>query len=189
MNKKSYKIGLISLFCLFTPAVDAADLVAGKALSLSCQGCHGPAGISNSPQWPTLAGQTSAYLEAQLNKFKAGSRVNTVMKPYADSLSAADTENVAAYFASLALTSAGGDAGLAKQGKDKVAMCMGCHGEKLLGKGQFPRLAGQQPQYLAKQLLDFKHNTRQSGPMNALAASLTEDDVKAIAAYLGSLGH
>jgi cytochrome c553 len=57
----------------------------------------------------------------------------------------------------------------------------------LKGKGPFPRLAGQHPDYLAKQLTDFKSGARKAGHMNAIAKSLSDEDIKALAEYLGSL--
>lgn len=187
MNAKHYKIGFAGLLWLFAASANAADVNAGKSKAAVCQGCHGSAGISNNPMWPNLAGQTATYTAAQLNKFKSGARDNPTMKAIAEGLNEADIQNLAAYFASLPAKSAGGDAALAKTGKDKTTACLGCHGEKLLGLGQFPRLAGQHPQYLAKQLSDFKNGTRDASAMNAVAKTLSDDDIKAIAAYLGSL--
>ncbi len=187
MNATPYKIGFAGLLWLFAAFANAADINAGKAKSTICLGCHGDIGVSKNPMWPNLAGQTATYIAAQLNKFKSGARDNPTMKVIAGELSEADIQNLAAYFASLPAKSAGGNAELAKAAKDKITTCMGCHGEKLLGVGQFPRLAGQHPQYLAKQLNDFKKGTREAGPMNAVTQNLSEDDIKAIAAYLGSL--
>ncbi len=187
MNYNYYKFGLAMLLWLFCTNVNAADISAGKSRSAVCQGCHGSTGISPNPQWPNLAGQTPVYLEAQLRHFKSGMRINPIMKPMADGLGDADIQNVAAYFAGLPANTAGGDANLAKQGKDKTFMCMGCHGEKLKGQGQFPRLAGQQSQYLSKQLHDFKSGERKADHMNAVAKSMSDDDIKAISAYIASL--
>lgn len=189
MNVNRYKTGFALLLWLSAAFANAADINAGKSRSAACEGCHGNAGVSNNPLWPNLAGQSAAYLAAQLNKFKSGARDNPTMKSIAEELSDADIQNLAGYFAGLPAKSADGDAALAKAGKDKVPMCMGCHGEKLQGQGQFPGLAGQHPQYLGKQLHDFKSGARKAGAMNAVSQSLSEDDIKAIAAYLGSLPH
>lgn len=186
MNASHPKIGLVLMLHLLTTGANAADIAAGKSRTEACQGCHGNAGASANPIWPNLAGQTAIYLEAQLRKFKSGDRANPIMKPIAEALNDADIQNLAAYFASLPAKSAGGDAALAKAGKDQIPQCMGCHGNKLQGQGQFPRLAGQHPQYLAKQLSDFKSGVRKSGSMNAVAKTLTEDNIKAMAAYLGA---
>lgn len=187
MNIQHYALGVVVLVSVCNMTAQAADIEAGKARAAGCQGCHGSAGISSSAMWPDLAAQTTAYLESQLKKFKAGERKNAMMNPMAENLSDGDMQNLAAYFASLPAKAAGGDAALVTQGKPKAAMCMGCHGEQLQGKGQFARLAGQHPQYLEKQLKAFKSGERKAGPMNALAQSLSDEDIKALAAYLGTL--
>ena len=79
----------------------AGDVAAGKARSMSCAGCHGANGISNSPMWPNLAGQKEAYLASQLQMFRDGRRANAMMSPMAKCLSDADIANLAAYYASL----------------------------------------------------------------------------------------
>ncbi len=178
---------LFSLFAVFTANALAADLKAGKNTAAMCQGCHGAEGVSSNPMWPSLAGQKAAYLEKQLNAFKSGKRVNATMKGMVAALDKTAIENVSAYFASLPTKSAGGDASLAKKGEEKATMCMGCHGNNAEGRGQFPKLAGQHPQYLAKQLNSFKSGERKGGPMNAVVKNLSEQDIKEISAYLGSL--
>jgi len=175
------------LLVFFTPAVIAADIEAGKNKAAMCQSCHGVNGASSNPVWPNLAGQKSAYLIKQLKAFKSGSRNNPIMKGLAANLKENDIENIAAFFAAQTPKSAGGDATLAKKGKSKVTMCMGCHGNNLQGRGMFPRLAGQYPQYLSKQLTAFKSGERKGGPMGAIAKSLSEQDIKEITAYIGSL--
>ncbi len=176
-----------ALMAFFSSAVIAADIDAGKNKATLCQGCHGAKGVSSNAMWPNLAGQNSAYLIRQLKAFKSGARKSPVMKGMAASLNDKDIENVAAFFAAQLPKSAGGNATLAKKGKDKVAMCMGCHGNNLQGRGMFPRLAGQHPQYLARQLAAFKKGQRKGGPMGAIAKSLSEQDIKEMTAYMGSL--
>lgn len=172
---------------LFSSSVFAADVNAGKAKATLCQGCHGTNGISKSSQYPSLAGQRATYIEAQLKAFQTNSRTNSTMQGMAGNLSEEDIKNIAAYFSSLTSESAGGDAVLAKKGQNKFAMCAGCHGSKAEGRGSFPKLAGQQSEYLKKQLLSFKNGSRKGGPMNAIISSLSEQDISEIAEYLGSL--
>lgn len=153
----------------------------------TCYGCHGQNGDSNNPQFPKLAGQQAKYLTAQLTAFRDGDRPGSMMQGMAASLSDQEINDLAAFFADKKPTSAGGDAQLADAGKTKFNMCLGCHGASAEGRGYFPRLAGQHPAYIAKQLQNFKQGTRKSGPMQAVATGLTEDDIKAVAAYVGSL--
>ena len=188
MKLYRYPFAVILLFGLYaSPGHTAGDPVAGKSRATVCLGCHGADGNSSIPLHPSLAGQPPAYLEAQLHHFKSGMRVNPGMKAIADELSDADIQNLAAYFSSLPVKPAGGDAHLAKAGQAKIPMCMGCHGDTMGGRGQIPRLAGQQPQYMAKQMHDFKSGARKSGPMGAFAQSLTDEEVQALSAYLGTL--
>jgi cytochrome c553 len=84
------------------PAAPKANLAAGKArVEAACAACHGANGISISDTIPNLAGQRSAYLEAQLRALKAGTRRNAVMNAIAAQLGPEDIANVAAYFNSL----------------------------------------------------------------------------------------
>ena len=79
----------------------AGDIEAGKAKSVMCAACHGPAGISVSPLWPNLAGQKEAYLVKQIKAFKSGERNDPSMAPMVAGLTDADIDNLAAYYASL----------------------------------------------------------------------------------------
>lgn len=184
--KKSIIVSLV-LPCFLTMPVWAADKAAGEQKAANCVGCHGAGGKSSNAQFPNLAAQQATYIVAQLKAFKAGERKNPMMESLAANLSDADIDNLAAYFSSLPAVKAGGDEALAKVGKDKAAMCFSCHSKDAAGNGQFPRLAGQHPDYLVKQLSNFKNGSRINGSMQGLAASLSEDDFKALAAYLGSL--
>ncbi len=172
---------------LFSSLSHAADIKAGEELAKKCVACHGAKGVSNNPQWPSLAGQQPAYLSAQLKAFKKGSRKNPVMENMVSNLSEQDFNDLAAYFASLKAGSAGGDSELAQKGKQKFSMCAGCHGSNAEGRGIFPRLAGQHPKYIATQLKNFKKGTRSGGPMSGIASSLSSDDIAAISAYLGTI--
>lgn len=173
--------------CFLTMPVWAADKAAGEQKAANCVGCHGSGGKSSNAQFPNLAAQQATYIVAQLKAFKSAERKNPMMEAMAANLSDTDMENLAAYFSSLPAVSAGGDATLAKTGHEKSKICLSCHGKGAVGNGEIPRLAGQHPDYLSKQLSDFKAGTRQNGSMQAMAATLSEEDVKALTAYFGSL--
>ena len=72
-------------------------------------------------------------------------------------------------------------------GKAKTPLCIGCH----MADGNsvnviWPRLAGQQASYLVKQLRDFKSGKRSDPTMNAMVASLNDEDMVNIAAFFAS---
>ena len=187
----SLQQSIVSSFFLatfLTLPVYAADIAAGEQKAAACAGCHGQTGNSSNIQWPNLAAQQSTYLGNQLKAFKAGDRINPMMQSMTASLSNEDINNIAAYFSSQKpVKASGGDPALAKSGEAKAGMCLGCHGATAQGNGQFPKLAGQHPEYLEQQLKAFKEGTRKSGPMQAITANLSEADFKALAAYFGSL--
>jgi cytochrome c553 len=82
------------------------------------------------------------------------------------------------------LAQAGGNV---TEGQEKAAACGGCHGEDGNGTAPiFPKLAGQHPSYIYKQLMDFKTQKRVQPTMNAMAEPLSEDDMQDIAAFYAS---
>jgi cytochrome c553 len=184
--KKYFALPLL-LASIYTLPIAAADIKAGEEKAAMCVGCHGQKGNSSNAQWPILAGQQATYLINQLKAFKNGTRNDPTMQSMTANLSDDDISNLAAYFSSQKPVGAGGDPTLAQSGKDKATMCFGCHGTSAEGKGQFPRLAGQHPNYLIKQLKSFKEGARKSGTMQAVISSLSEEDYSALAAYFGSL--
>ncbi len=79
-------------------------------------------------------------------------------------------------------------AGNADEGKTKSAVCAGCHaadGNSGLNP-LWPKLAGQHPQYIEKQLKDFKAGNRTDPLMAPMAMPLSEQDVADLAAYFSS---
>ncbi|MEJ2455249.1 MAG: c-type cytochrome [Candidatus Thiodiazotropha sp.] len=79
-------------------------------------------------------------------------------------------------------------AGNADEGKTKSAVCAGCHaadGNSGINP-LWPKLAGQHPQYIEKQLKDFKAGNRSDPLMSAMAMPLSEQDMADLAAYFSS---
>lgn len=187
MNIKIKSLIALILFGLFCYPVIAADSAAGAAKAGACFGCHGAEGNSLNPLYPNLAGQQAIYIVNQLTAFRNNKRANPIMSGMAKNLTDTDIENLAAYFASRKTKRAGGDPALAKQGESKASQCFGCHANDAQGRGAFPKLAGQHPAYLAKQLQNFKKGERKSGPMQAITANLSDSDIAQLTAYLGSL--
>lgn len=68
-----------------------------------------------------------------------------------------------------------------------TAVCAACHGaDGNSGAPANPKLARQHPEYIVKQLQEFKSGKRPSPIMQGFAAQLTEADMKNIAAFVGS---
>jgi cytochrome c553 len=178
---------IFGLASLVNSPLYAADAKAGEKKAEQCAGCHGTKGIASNGTYPNLAGQHAMYLSNQLSSFKSGARANPVMQGMAAGLSEADIENLAAYFASLPNTYVNTGVKVAPEVSAKYAMCSGCHGAKGEGRGGFPRLANQNPDYLVNQLHAFKKGTRKGGPMPAMVANLSETDIKDLSVYLSTM--
>jgi len=79
---------------------------------------------------------------------------------------------------------AANDTGDASAGRGKTEICAGCHGEDGNAAAPiFPKLAGQQLSYLEKQLKAFRSRERVDPTMNAMTQSLSDSEIKDIAAY------
>ncbi len=93
------------------------------------------------------------------------------------------TVTVAAVFLSNSVQAAGD----AKAGEAKTAVCIACHGPA--GNSlvpTWPKLAGQHPEYIYKQLMDFKATARTNETMSPQVLTLNEQDFADLAAYYSS---
>jgi cytochrome c553 len=78
-------------------------------------------------------------------------------------------------------------AGNAAAGKTKSAVCAGCHGvDGNSAAPNFPKIAGQDGQYIAKQLADFKSGARKDPTMVGMVAGLSKKDMDDLGAYYAS---
>jgi cytochrome c553 len=178
---------------LFLPLLVFAGAAEGEKKAAVCTACHGEAGNSTNPQWPSLAQQPAQFISTSLFMFREGNRKNDLMTPMAKPLSNADMNDLAAYFAaqkaappkhqSKPENAAAGPA-LAKKFN-----CSQCHGAQLTGQQHIPRLAGQQYDYLLRNLREFKAQTRADidGNMTSAAQALTPQDIEVLADYLAGL--
>jgi cytochrome c553 len=78
--------------------------------------------------------------------------------------------------------------GRAETVKERAVPCFGCHGEA----GQSvtdvtPSLGAQRAPYLLIQLFMFREKLREFAPMNDMAASLSDDDLRAFSDYIATL--
>ena len=171
----------------------AQDIEAGRAKSQTCAACHGPDGNSQSGQFPNLAGQTWRYIYVQLKDYKEGRRADPVMTAMAASLSRQDMVDLGNYYAAqpgkpstFKADEAKVKLGLAKANE---TLCLMCHLGGFSGQNEIPRVAGQQYDYIVKQMLDFKarKRTNDAGNMTSVAQTLSEADIENLAHYITSL--
>ena len=75
-------------------------------------------------------------------------------------------------------------------GESKELECSSCHGPGYRGKDDVPSIAGRSPSSVVRQLYDMKAGTRRSAKsseMEKVVKYMTNADILALAAYLGSL--
>jgi len=209
MNPRMFAIGAVVLAAAVLPAgaqtttrtLSAEELKAGeeKAVNL-CSTCHGPRGISTSPEFPILAAQRRGYLEAQLEAFRAHTRSEKIAHDFmwgiAGGLDDKLISAVAAYYA--AQPPAAGrvsDPQLVAKGKQLfdhgiegrgIPACATCHGAGATGQDNFPRLAGQHAKYVVKQLEYIQSLVRNAPVMHGIIKDLAPEEMRALAAYVQS---
>jgi cytochrome c553 len=168
-----------------------------KAVNL-CSTCHGPRGISTSPEFPILAAQRKGYLEAQIDAFRKRTRsekdAHDFMWGIAGNLDEAIIGGIATYYSTQppakgrtddpALVAEGMqlfDKGIPERG---IPACQVCHGPDAAGKADFPRLAGQHARYIVKQLNYIQTLVRAAPVMHGIVKDLTPTEIQAVAAYV-----
>ncbi|HSN24221.1 MAG TPA: c-type cytochrome [Methylomicrobium sp.] len=185
--------------------VKNGDLNKGKGLAESCKSCHGDKGQGMKeetrdgetlPAIPALAGQVATYTYKQLRDYANGSRSHDAMTGIAKGLKEQDAADVAVWFSSLpAQENKSGSRNLARaekmveegDGKRILPPCFVCHGGKGQGEKQdIPALAGQQADYFARTLLDYKSGQRHNdvySRMRLIAQQLSEEEIRELAQY------
>jgi len=193
---------------------DDATIAAGREIVIhgvapgrpGCASCHLQNGAGQPEVGiPRLAGLAPTYVVSQLGYFASGDRRNVAMGDYAKTLSTAQRQEVADYFASLPVPDqtdrVPSTPGLLAQGRElfvngnyrnDMPACAQCHGVTGLGVGDFsPRLAGQSAAYVADKLTQW-HGGDIRDPngafMRAEASHLDQAGIEAVAAYVASLG-
>lgn len=179
----------------------AGDVSAGKEKSAVCAACHAADGNSPAADFPKLAGQHAGYIAKQLADFKSGKRENAIMYPIAQELSEQDMLDLGAYFAAQEvapgavaeeLVEAGRQLYRGGNAESGVPACMACHGPN--GKGipsaNWPMLSSQYSKYIEAQLYKFAKGERANDPngmMRDIAKKMTEEEIKAVSAYVSGL--
>ncbi len=171
----------------------------------NCLGCHGIDGRGDgSAAFPRLSGQSAWYLYKQLTDYASGARPNQVMSPIAKSLTTAQMEDVAAYYASQEadyltpareydplLIQEGGVLSAVGSTERQIQACGNCHGPSGIGLPPvYPYLAGQYAGYLQLQLQLWQEDVRKNSPLGTMAViakNMTDRDIEAVSAYFATV--
>lgn len=191
----------------------AGDAVRGRKVHerLFCASCHGDKGVAPTLNWPHLAGQKAAYTAKMLLDYQSGLRREgrraELMHDIAAMMTAQQIADVSAYYAAQPAPRDDGtprpqvqpgpkdmDARLLVRKGDPARLitpCASCHG--VVGQGgnrEAPALAGQNPLYFVRTMLDYqsdlRHNDSAKG-MRVFAHKLTRGEIEALARYYADL--
>jgi len=178
---------------------------------IACMTCHGAAGNSTIPVNPNLAAQPHEYLAKQLHAFQSkdgaaplrngANGAPTVMGPMVLALTDEDVRNLAFYLTQQALdletAATATQEATMERGQQiwragiperRVAACAACHAANGAGiPAQYPRLAGQFPDYIAEQLRLFRSGDRVNDVMHEIADRMNDADIAAVADYAAGL--
>jgi cytochrome c553 len=179
----------------------AGDPAAGKTKSAVCAACHGADGNSLSDAFPKLAGQHEGYIVKQLADFKSGARQNAVMAPMVTNLTEQDMADLGAYYASKKTAAGAVSEELVAAGEQiyrggnketGLPACMACHGPNGSGvpAANWPKLSAQYGSYVETQLHAFANGERDNDAnsmMRDIASKMSEDEIKAVSAYVFGL--
>lgn len=195
--------GVVLGVSLTAMAHGAGDPEAGESNAAVCAGCHGQGGAKPvMGVYPKISGLGEVYLYRQLTNIKNGDRQVAEMTGLLNNLSDQDLQDLAAYFDQQNMPVGQADPDLVEQGQaiyrggnlaSGVPACSGCHNPQ--GKGNepagYPRLGGQNAEYIAKQLKAYRSGDRSGGAQSQImmdvAAKLTDAEIEAVSSYISGL--
>jgi len=178
---------LIAPLAALAQAPVAGDAKRGQALAYTCSGCHAIPNYKNVyPTYsvPKLHGQRPEYLAAALKAYKSGERSHGTMHSHAVSMSEQDMADVSVYLAGPnVITDSRTD--VKPEDRPKASeTCLACHGTNGVGiTADFPTISGQHRDYIERALTDYKKGGRKNAVMAGMAATLSAEDIEALAIY------
>lgn len=172
----------------------------GAQLFLTCEACHGPAGGGTvDGQIPRIAGQHFSVLVKQLVDYRSARRWDPRMEHFADQhhlKNAQEIADVAAYVSQMNMLSdaavgVGSGQLLSRGAEVYMKSCASCHGKHGGGNdgAQIPSVAGQNYEYLRRQIYDAVDGRRPNFPAAhiRLLKRLDYDDITGVADYMSRI--
>jgi len=193
--KKIVSILVLSVTMGLSHAPRAVAADAAEVLSLSCNGCHGPEGVSVGESIPSIAGLEFRYFMRTMLKFRKGERASTIMDRIAQGYKVSELRKISKYFAAREWGNTGTelDGDKVRRGREiHDELCEECHEKN--GRYQdkdIPRISGQAPDYLYLQMLDYHAGLRlmpQPDKMKERLETLEVEELEALSHFYGSGG-
>ena len=171
-----------------------------------CSSCHGPIGVAPTQNWPHLAGQKAAYVAKLMldyqDKRMTSNKGAELMHDIAAMMTPQQISDVAEFYAQQKAALDDGTprpatdlnvTQLVRKGDPKrlITPCASCHGTRGQGgKLEAPALAGQNPLYFVRSMLDYQNGHRTNDVakgMRTFAKNLTRTEIEALATYYADL--
>lgn len=178
---------LLAQAFLFQPALaemPEGDPAAGRKKAGMCRTCHGLDGVAKIPIAPNIGGESAGYIARQLVAFREGERTHEMMSVVTKGLDDQAIADLAAWFSSHKASAelpASVSSGAAPEA------CSACHGVAGLAEmEEAPHLAGETNIYIDTQLKAFRNGKRKHEIMSAIAADLTDEEIRAYADWYGA---
>lgn len=192
-------------------ALPKGDAERGRVVNqqLFCASCHGDTGVAPTQNWPHLAGQKSVYTAKMLldyqSRLRSENKGAALMHDVAVMMTPQQIADVAAYYAAQTPPRDDGTPRFGAKGGGLsaeqlvtkgdptrlITPCASCHGVKAAGgKLEASSLAGQNPLYFTRTMLDFQSGVRANDAakgMSTFARKLTRGEIEALATYYADL--
>jgi cytochrome c553 len=164
-----------------------------------CFTCHGANGTSSTPFTPSLGGQPSFFVLAQLFLFREGRRMNEELSAPMTAAAARLTDAELQALADLIAKQPPPRPRAAKPDPARFASgrgiaererCGSCHNPDFSGRDNMPRLANQREDYLLKALRDYKKGVRTgygNAAMPEIVSGLSDTELADVAHFLARL--
>ena len=176
-------LALGGLMLAGTALAQSGDREAGRKVAGMCRTCHGLDGYAQIPIAPHIGGEPESYLARQLAAFKDGSREHEMMTVVSRGLSETQIADVAAWYASHAVTATVG----ASSGPEPE-QCTACHGSNGISVAEdAPNLAGETNIYIETQLKAFRSGKRSHAIMSDIAANMTDAEIRAVSDWFAAI--
>ncbi|HTN35336.1 MAG TPA: c-type cytochrome [Marinobacter sp.] len=195
--------GVVLGVSLTAMAHGAGDPQAGEQNAAVCAACHGQGGQKPiMGLYPKLSGLGEKYIYNELVAIQTNTRNVPEMTGILTGKSDQELQDLAAYFDSQKMTIGQADPALVEEGAalyrggnlaSGTAACSSCHNPHGVGNepAGYPRLSGQNADYVVKQLKAYRDGSRAGGANAAImvdvAAKLTDAEINAVADYVSGL--
>jgi cytochrome subunit of sulfide dehydrogenase len=165
------------------------------ALNWNCNGCHGPEGASVGHFIPSIGGMHPRYLFTAMRNYKLDERFSTIMGRVAKGYSVAELRSMATYYSEQDWSNAAVETNNDQFAAGRVVheeRCEECHEDAgHYQDKEIPRLAGQWPEYLFHQMVDYQNaklKMPQPEKMQQRMDDLTREDLEALSVFYAEAG-